>query len=164
MNNNPQMSSADRISVAATNVDDQRPDRSSVKRGSQKPPVVAPKPKPRPRPRKPPVDEESVLKNFDDMLDSQEGSIDRNMMMEAGKGGHADSMSASNMMHCLARVTVIEEHADVNETVSENVAFVRDSVQIDTTDSQDSADDGIMHTGNNVASLNKTECSEREVR
>jgi len=188
-------SPGDRNSADAANFGEklkfsQRSDGDSSKLRHHKPPVAAPKPKP--RPRKPPEDEDSVLKSFDDMLDKEEGGATH--VKEAGSDDHANippSVTDMEQDNRTAAAKMSEEHVaspppdynttDEEELTSENVTSAEaiesprrmDSETSDyRSDSRGSLDDDVIHTpasvaDRNRASLKKTyvssNCSRREV-
>jgi len=129
MSDNQHLSSSDRISDDAT----KRYTRASVKVGHQKPPAPAPKPKPKPKPRKRPVDEDVVLKNFNDMLDIEEGNVYSNIKEIENLSPTPDGGNIN----------------DEEEPVTENLACVK-AVESETSDyrsdSRGSIDDDVTHT------------------
>jgi len=101
-----QSSSADRRSADATNLGDklnQRYERESMKK---KPPTTAPKPKRNVRQFL--ADEQSVLKNLDDVLDREEDYITSEM--KDVRGDSCADVCQSNLMDCFAGVTITDTH------------------------------------------------------
>ena len=128
MSDNPPLSPSDRNSVDAPDVGDklksgQYDDNSKLRR--PKPAITAPKP--RLRTTKSQSDEDSVLKNFNEVLDKEdEGSNVR--VKEPGTDGHVDDVAASvtNVEGCVADDECMASPAADNVTdkekpLSENV-------------------------------------------
>jgi len=137
MSDNPHFSSSDRISAES----------DSLKLGRQKSSTAAPKPKPKPKPRKPPPDEDTVLKNFNDMLDR---------VVIDGEP-----------------VTSSDNIADEKQPVTDNVACmkaVESPVHMESetsdyrSDSRGSIDDDAMHTACSVSNENTESVKETCVR